>query len=259
MNNHKINIITSFPKSGNTWMRFIIYDLLFNQNQINIDNSLEIKKKIPDLHNLKISNKQLILDKSLENKQIFLKTHFGFKMLKTMSIHKVIIVIRHPFDVLVSLLNYYEINDNQRQEMLNYFCSKHTLPFLERFQFPSWDQHIESWINSGKNYHIVKYSNLIDNFEDEIKNLCIFLNLKISDEKIKFIKNNTKFESLKKIEIKERKNNQDGFFNDNMKGKKNNFINKGGYGNYKNFFNSFEQSKLQNSFKEKLEKYKKYL
>ena len=259
MNNIKINIITSFPKSGNTWIRFIIYDLIFNQNQINIDNSLEIKKKIPDLHNLNISNKQYILDKSLINKPVFIKTHFGFELLKMMSIEKVIIIIRHPFDVLVSLLNYYEINENEREEMLNYFCSKHTLPFLQRFQFPSWDQHIESWINSGKNYHIVKYSNLIDNFENEIKNLCIFLNLKISDEKIKFIKNNTKFESLKKIEIKERKNNEDGVFSYNMKGKKNNFIYKGGYGNYKNFFNSFEQSKLQNSFKEKLEKYKKYL
>ena len=259
MNNKKINIITSFPKSGNTWMRFIIYDLLFNQNLINIDNSLEIKKKIPDLHNLKISNKQFILDKSLENNQIFLKTHFGFEKLKMMPIDKVIIIIRHPFDVLISLINYYEINENQREEMLNYFCSKYTLPFLQRFQFPSWDQHIDSWINSGKNYHIVKYSNLIDNFEKEIKNLCIFLNLNISDKKIKFIKNNTKFESLKKIEIKERENNQEGFFNDNMKGKKNNFMYKGIYGNYKNFFNSFEQSKLQNSFKEKLEKYKLYL
>jgi hypothetical protein len=255
----KINIITSFPKSGNTWVRFIIYDLLFNQHQINIDNSLEIEKKIPDLHNLKISNKKIILDKSLESKQVFLKTHFGFEKLKMMPIDKVIIVIRHPFDVLISLLNFYDINENHREGMLNYFCSNYTLPFLQRFQFPSWDQHIESWINSGKNYHIVKYSNLIDNFENEIKNLCIFLNLKISDNKIKFIKNNTKLENLKKIEIKERENNLEGFFNLNMKGKKTNFIYKGGYGNYKEFFNYFEQSKLQNSFKEKLEKYRLYL
>ena len=77
--------------------------------------------------------------------------------------------------------------------------------------------------------------------------------------KIKFIKNNTKFENLKKIEIREKENNLEGFFNDNMKGKKTNFIYKGSYGNYKSFFNSFEQSKLENSFKEKLEKYKLYL
>jgi hypothetical protein len=259
MDNKKINIITSFPKSGNTWMRFIIYDLLFNQNQINIDNSLEIKKKIPDLHNLKISNKKLVLDKSLENKQVFLKTHFGFEKLKMMPIDKVIIIIRHPFDTLVSLFNYYEINENLRKNILNYFCSNYTLPNLKSFQFPSWDQHIDSWINSGKNYHIVKYQNLIDNFEEEIKFLSIFLNLEISNEKIKFIKNNTRFENLKKIEIREKDKNLEGFFNDAMKGKKTNFIHKGGYGNYKNFFNSFEQSQLEHSFKEKLEKYKLYL
>ena len=83
MDNKKINIITSFPKSGNTWMRFIIYDLFFNQYQVNINNSLEIKKKIPDLHTLKISNKQIILDKSLENNKVFLKTHFGFDTVLT--------------------------------------------------------------------------------------------------------------------------------------------------------------------------------
>jgi hypothetical protein len=259
MNNHKINVITSFPKSGNTWMRFIIYDLFFNKHRVNINNSLEIKKKIPDLHTLKISNKQIILDKSLENNKVFLKTHFDFEKLKIMPIDKVIIIIRHPFDVLVSLFNYYEVNENRREDMLNYFCSNSTLPNLESFQFPSWDQHIDSWINSGKNYHIVKYSNLVDNFENEIKNLSIFLNLEISDEKIKFIKDNTKFESLKKIEIREREHNLKGFFNDNIKGKKTNFMSKGICGNYKKFFNSFEQSKLEHSFKEKLEKYKLYL
>ena len=176
-----------------------------------------------------------------------------------MPIDKVIIIIRHPFDALVSLINYYEINENRREDILNYFCSNYTLPNLKSFQFPSWDQHFDSWINSGKNYHIVKYRNLVDNFEKEIKNLCIFLNLEISNEKIEFIKNNTKFENLKKIEIREKENNLEGFFNDDMKGKKTNFIYKGGYGNYKSFFNAFEQSKLENSFKEKLEKYKLYL
>ena len=239
-------------------MRFIIYDLFFNQEQNNINNSLEIKKKIPDLHKLKISNKKIILDKSMENKQIFLKTHYGFEKLKMNPIDKVIIMIRHPFDVFVSLINYYAIHENQREDMINYFCLNHTLPNLKNLQYPNWDQHIDSWINSGKNYHIVKYSNLVDNFENEIKNLCNFLNLEISNKKIKFIKNNTKFESLKKIEIRERENNLEGFFNDNMKGKKTNFIYKGGYGNYKNFFNSFEQSKLEHSFKDKLQKYKLY-
>ena len=58
MKDNKINIITSFPKSGNTWMRFIIYDLLFNDQNISINNSHEINKLIPDFHRFK--NNQLI-------------------------------------------------------------------------------------------------------------------------------------------------------------------------------------------------------
>ena len=49
------------------------------------------------------------------------------------------------------------------------------------------------------NFKVLKFPILVDNFENEIKNLCNFLNLEISDKKIKFIKNNTKFESLKNI------------------------------------------------------------
>ena len=63
MKNNKINIITSFPKSGNTWMRFIIYDLLFNDQNATIENSSEINRLIPDFHMSK--NNQLILDSEL--------------------------------------------------------------------------------------------------------------------------------------------------------------------------------------------------
>ena len=41
-----------------------------------------------------------------------------------------------------------------------------------------------------------------------------------------------------------------------MNKKKTSFINKGGYGNYKLFFNSSELTKLENSFKKIIEKFK---
>ncbi len=48
----KFNIITSFPKSGNTWLRYIIYELFFNlQNEEN-NNSLNIQKFIKRKSNI---------------------------------------------------------------------------------------------------------------------------------------------------------------------------------------------------------------
>ena len=252
---NKINIITSFPKSGSTWMRFIIYDLFFNNDNIKIENSSCIKNKIPDFHNLKILSEKNF-NKFLKNKHIFFKTHFSYSQMKMLPINKIIILIRNPFDIFISLLNFYEISEDQKEEMLNYFCLHHSLPFLKKnFKFPNWEEHIESWVNSGKNYHIIKYSNLIDDFENELKNLCFFLNLEITDKKISFIKENTKLQNLKNLENLERKKNTEGFFMDAMESKNSSFINTGGSGNYKNFFKKSEIEKLKNSFKKELNKY----
>ena len=113
MKNNKINIITSFPKSGNTWMRFIIYDLLFNDHNDTIENSSEINRLIPDFHMSK--NNQLILDGRLKDKEVFLKTHSSYDQMSKLPIGKIILIIRNPLDVFVSLYNYYEIE--KKKEM----------------------------------------------------------------------------------------------------------------------------------------------
>ena len=134
MKNNKINIITSFPKSGNTWMRFIIYDLLFNDHNDTIENSSEINRLIPDFHMLK--NNQLVLDSSLKNKEVFLKTHSSYDQMRKLPIGKIILIIRNPLDVFVSLYNFYEIEKEKRDEMIDFFCAHQTLPFLKKANFP---------------------------------------------------------------------------------------------------------------------------
>ena len=84
----KLNIITSYPKSGNTWMRYIIYELFFNPKNYENDNSLNIKKFIPDLHQIQLKNNQLILDENLKNKEIFIESHYSFDQMKNFPIDK---------------------------------------------------------------------------------------------------------------------------------------------------------------------------
>ena len=91
----KFNIITSFPKSGNTWLRYIIYDLFFNQQNEENNNSLNIQKFVPDLHTIKVNNNQLILDKVLKDKKIFLKTHLSYNQMLKYPMDKIILIIRN--------------------------------------------------------------------------------------------------------------------------------------------------------------------
>ena len=235
MLNNSFNIIASFPKSGNTWMRYIVYELFFNNENKNNDNSLNIKKYIPDLHTLKVQNNKIILNNELVNKKIFLKSHLSYNQMKHFPIDKAIIIIRHPLDVFVSLYNYYELDKYKLDELVDYFSLHHTLPLLKNFNFPSWSEHLKSWINSNVNYYLFKYSDLINDFDNQIVNLGNFFNLKINDEKIQIIKRNTSFTNLKSIEINEKKKNLDGFFSDNMKNKKAYFMNIGKNGNYLDF------------------------
>ena len=129
------------------------------------------------------------------------------------------------------------------------------MPFLKKFNFPSWSEHLKSWIDSNVDCCLFSYSDLINDFDNQIINLCNFLNLEINNEKIKIIKNNTSFTKLKNIEIKERDKNLGGFFSGNTRGKKTSFMNFGKNDNYSTLLNNDQIEKLKNSFHQMIKKY----
>ena len=108
-------------------MRFIIYELLYNNKNEENDNSLNIKNKVPDLHLLlKIKNNQFVFDteKIDDYTNIYLKTHFGYNQIKNFPLDKVIIIIRNPLDVFVSLINYYDISKDKIDDLVDFFLCK---------------------------------------------------------------------------------------------------------------------------------------
>ena len=247
-----LNIITSYPKSGNTWLRFIIFGILFNFEDKNF-NSKMIEKFVPDLHKI-VRNNKLYLDENLKNKKIFLKTHYDYYKIKNLSINKVIVIIRNPLDVLASIINYYDINKEDLDNTVNTFAKYHTLEIFKKFNFPGFSEHIKSWENSNKDLLIVSYSNLLNHFEKTIKEIGVFLNEDIDEKKIKLIQEKTHFNSLLKLEQSERKNNINGFFTTSISNK-NNFMNNGSNKNYQKIFNSNQIQKLEDSFFEIIQKY----
>ena len=153
----KLNIITSYPKSGNTWMRYIVYELFFNPNNRENDNSLNIKRFIPDLHQIQLKNNQLILDEDLKNKEIFIKSHYSFDQMKNFPMDKIILVVRNPLDVFVSLYNYYDLDDKNKEQTIGgpdilslNDISKLALEALNKpvkiTHFPDWLRRFSIWI-----------------------------------------------------------------------------------------------------------------
>ena len=63
-------------------MRFIIYELLYNNKNEENDNSLNIKNKVPDLHLLlKIKNNQFVFDTEKIDDKVSLNLNLDFKSL----------------------------------------------------------------------------------------------------------------------------------------------------------------------------------
>ena len=253
----KLNIITSYPKSGNTWMRYIVYELFFNPKNYENDNSLNIKKFIPDLHQIQMKDNKLFLDEDLKNKKVFIKSHYSFDQMKNFPMNKIILVVRNPLDVFVSLYNYYDLNDKNKDKYVEEFAKNHTLPGLSKFNYPSWSEHLIKWLDSKLDICLIKYNSLIDDFDNEISKLLNFFNIGLDQEKLKLLKMNTSFSKLKSIEKKEKETKPEGFFKDEpiAKFKDRYFMNIGKKDSYKNFLSEAQISKLKESFDKYIKKY----
>lgn len=227
-------------------MRFILYNLVYESGSIH--ESANIDKYIPNLHSIKIENNKLLFDEGTIGKKLFLSTHFSYNQIKNFPIDKIIIVIRNPLDVLVSLINYYKLDLKKIDELVDEFATTHNLDFLKNnYNFPSWSEHIDSYKNSNKNFIFINYSKLLNEFEKQIENLCNFLEIDYSSLNINDIKKNTSFENLKSIEIKEKENNLDGFFTRSTKDKNIHFMNLGKSNGYKDLLTDMQILKLNES------------
>lgn len=157
--------LVSYPKSGNTWIRFLVGNLISDKT-VNFSN---IESIIPDIyqHNqsffTKVSRPRII------------KSHEYFCPLYK----KVIYVVRDPRDVAVS---YYFHQKKFRRIDNSVSISEFTNKFLEGNidPFGSWAENVGSWIGArefDKNFLLVRYEDLIADTVNEISRISDFMNL----------------------------------------------------------------------------------
>ena len=223
--------LASYPKSGNTWVRTIINELIFRENDItNIFNEASINiRQFPQYTDFeKINNflhkerteelKQELIVETIKNwtklqdkvnsdKKIKLfKTHnllakfnidgkdYSFTNLENTI--GVIHIVRDPRSIITSLKNHFSLkNEFEAKKMI---IDKNTWSGLKIKKtvpnyFSSWSNHYNSWKRFPKNNLLLKYEDILKNPEDQIK--------KISDYLKKFFKfesDNTKIKQISK-------------------------------------------------------------
>ena len=268
--------IASYPKSGNTWIRFFLLSLLSNS---------KVDVTLKDLHNIKqfpskslfkkfdintnfknsneISKYWLEAQKKInsDNKVRFLKTHNAFcKINENVFTNNdntlgTIYIVRDPRNIISSINNHFNHeNINISLEfMLDEYKGTGSEKILPQL-ISSWKTHYNSWKQMKKNYLLIKYENLINSPFSEFKKISIYLEKffgnKISDEKLESAIKLSSFERLKNIE--EEKGFSESVVNEKT-GSKNKFFFLGPKNNWQELIDEKTVYQINKKFKKEME------
>ena len=275
--------ISSYPKSGNTWLRILLSSYYFTKDGFydesvlkNIDQFPQKKffdefnydpRVVTDTIKFWIKAQEKI---NQDKKLRFFKTHNAFGALNNFDFTNkdnsigCVYVVRDPRNVITSLKNFYEMNDDQAFKWITnknqyiYDVNKFEKDGYSDFQFiSSWDTNFESWkVQKKIPIKIIRYEDLLNQTFKVVSEVITFINQttdnneKINKNKIKNVINSSSFSKLQDKEKNE------GFSEaPKSKGgdKKIPFFNLGPKNNWKIILNDDLKDKLNNIFKKKLE------
>jgi Sulfotransferase domain len=175
--------LASFPRSGSTWLRFMLYEVLSGEDA----GFRKIEDRLPEIHRHRGSQPILSGGGRL------IKTHENYRS----DYKRAVLLVRDVRDVFLSVYNSYIALD------MASFVSKGDIDtFLLSFlkgrviHTGSWQQHTRSWLESplakNGNLLVVRYEDLRKNPEQKVQELLQFVGINPDVQSIRrAIENNT--------------------------------------------------------------------
>ena len=232
----KITWIASYPKSGNTWIRGIIYLAIYGNVDLNklghlvpsfshpVD--LVLKQKNRKLNAKNISEiwdeAQLLSAKKALTGGVLIKTHnacgeYHGRMFPLAKYSKrAVYIVRNPGDVAVSYATHFQQDLDCSVERLlsdnNFITSNNSKNYFEFLS--SWNIHVQSWMSQKFPVHLVRYEDLKQRPHGTVRKMLRFLGIRpvINIEKIIELSTFERFHSLElKSGFKEAVNKQQFF------------------------------------------------
>ena len=274
--------LSSYPKSGNTWLRSLLASYYFSKEGDFNFNLLKNIDQFPSYDYFKNYDKTFINPTDTaefwieeqkkinsNNKVKFFKTHNALCKINNYSFTDskntlaAIYIIRDPRNVITSLANHYEIDADQAFEFMTTeqkaITQKKENSYVGFVALFSWIFHQESWTNN-KLFPtlVIRYEDLQNETFLTLKKVIDFIEKQINS-KNSFNRNKAKksvqscdFERLKKLEINEG-------FNESPISKKDNsrinFFKLGKDNDYKKLLTEELISKMNLKFKNEIKKF----
>jgi len=265
--------ISSYPKSGNTWVRSIVSSIMFSKDGLF---NFDLIKKIPqfprrkyfkdftnDYHNINEIKKYWIFAQekiNLNNEINFFKTHQlnckidNYHFTNNECSAGAIYVVRDPRNLINSISNHFYKTEEGAKKFL---ISKSLIGVSKESNkehdiatvLGTWGEHYQFWTKNTENLLLIKYENLIKNPLLELNRIIDFIKkfayFEMSKKKKENIIKSTSFQNLKKLEL-------EGKFTENVydrNSQKINFFNKGPNNIWKDNLNIHIQEEIEKKFK----------
>jgi len=273
----KIVWLASYPKSGNTWFRVFLSNLLAEEGQ-----PVHINK----LHSSTIASSRMLFDENagvpssdLTNDEIaelrpeiyrgiaettdetifhkvhdaWVKTPTGKPLFPSEITKAVIYFIRNPLDVAVSFAFHSQMKPDQMIQRINdpdyAFCNREDRIFNQFVQpLKDWSGHVQSWVvDSGLPLIVIKYEDMLENTFETFKFAVSFLGIEKDDDSLLKAIEASSIEKLKKME-------EEAGFQEKPQGMKS-FFREGKSGNWKKHLTQKQVAELINKHHDFMDRY----
>jgi len=218
----KIIWIASYPKSGNTWIRFMLLNLLMGR-QASTEN---MDKYIPDIHVLMPNYMYPPRLNFPPGATALIKTHFMLwpKMPFINLTAGFIYIVRNPLDVVASAVNYEFLkkpvpaNSGDRQQARDQyvrdFIAHGAVPGWIEARWGSWDQNVRSYALDKPRYPglVLKYEDMVSDPLAQLTRITAFLGHQFEPQRLQEAVAASSFENMRAIEDQEVREGKPGFF-----------------------------------------------
>jgi hypothetical protein len=181
--------LVSYPKSGNTWVRFLLANLIYPNEDVRFANINHLLPS-PD-----VLSKRFL--KRVPRPRI-LKSHQPFDV----RYRKVIYLVRDPRDVAVSE---YHFDLKKRYIPADMTLEQFIKPYLagETSSYGSWWEHAASWIGArygNPSFLLVRYEDLLAAPVKETAKIAEFLGIKADEERLTSAVARSSADRMRKLE-----------------------------------------------------------
>ena len=202
----KVVWIASYPKSGNTWMRFLLHHYFWGEPE----SSLALNHRIPDLH-------RPVGAIDTTQARLFVKTHYELtdSLPFLPRTDRAIVIRRHPKDVLLSGLNYARLESSRPVDPVAYaraFIEHRGDPMWKQMGFGSWDSHARSWETDRFAVCLTTYESLKADAGGELTRVLAFLGEEVDAARVARAVELSDFKRLQQLERQEKARGSQSLF-----------------------------------------------